>query len=599
METEMEEEAMDKYAEYIKSIRAPEDFKTTGVTKTIYLDIIEKAVEAYSKSELEFRTTSYASKICEDIQAYSRITSAIAILIANGRKTEYLDIWKRMMDICCRDISRITEGAMPDFSVKEIMLAYKAMSSHIEIEKKQQWLNALKMVEPSKNFNFTLDKVGEERLHNINIYNMVGEYLRESEGLTDTKEYFDKHWPVQFKKFDVNAMYIDPEAPMLYDLTTRAQIELMLGFGYNGEYLNKLDSLLKQGAINMLFTQSSAFEFPYGGRSNQFQFNEALIAACAEYEAVRYKKLGDLKMAGIFKRSAHLAVKAILRWINDVKPPRHIKNFYPIESKYGTESYGYYDKYMVTLGNFIYIAYIFADDTIEEVPCPAEIGGYIYETSEIFHKVFANCAGNSIEIDMKANNKYDSTGIGRYHKRGIPTELGLSTPFASNPHYTLKDTVVKKDISICPGWEDKEGNIHYLSELSDGLEYTVTVIKEELDKVIFTIKYIGDAFKGCKGIKELYTIDGEGIKITAELIEPEKNIIYYSIPLFVTNGKDNSILNYGDSQALVKMGEYLYEINTNGQLTIDRNTYGNRNGEYYRAQLKQNDTGIELKLNLH
>jgi hypothetical protein len=407
------------------------------------------------------------------MHAFTRLTYSIAVLLSNNRKSEYKDLWLKMMDVCCRDVCKITEGIMPDFAVKEIMLAYKAMSKQIPGEMRRQWLSYLKKVEPYVNYERVYTKSDE--LNNINIYNLSGEYLRETEGLTDTTDYYDKHWPLQYKNFDINGMYIDPNAPMLYDITTRVHMQLILGSGYNGIYKTKLDEYLKNAGYMTLFMQSSANQLPFGGRSNQFHFNEALVAANCEYEAVRYKKLGDLKTAGVFKRTARLAAKSIERWIID-NPPMQIKNFYPNENMFGTEDYAYYDKYIVTLGSFISTAYMYADDTIQEVPCPSELGGYVFQTSNIFHKVFANCLGNSIEIDTRADAHYDSTGIGRFHKNGVPTELALSVPFTSHPNYNLPEELLKGDISISPGWDNGCGKKQFLSQLSVGIESKVTII---------------------------------------------------------------------------------------------------------------------------
>jgi len=585
------------FTEYIRSIEKPDNFQPTGITKNYYLDIIEMSVDAYSKEELESKLPKSDTGIVEDIQAYSRITSAIAILLANGRKQDYMDLWLKMMDACCYSAGKITNDSRLDFSVKEIMLGYKAMKHKIPKEKGEYWLGLLKEVDPYKNFYYIIrDEDSRKRLHNINIYNMIGEYLRETEGLTDTTRYFDEHWPEQFTRFDENGMYRDPNNPMLYDLTTRCQIQIMLEYGYRGKYYDKIDELLKKAGLYTLFMQSAAYEFPYGGRSNQFLFNEALIAANCEYEAKRYKELGDLKMAGAFKRCAHLAIKTAERWLKGINVPKHIKNFYPVESKFGTENYGYYDKYMVTLGCFTYIAFISADDSIEEYPAPAEIGGYILETSKDFHKVFANCKGNSIEIECKADFHYDSTGLGRYHKAGFPTELALSVPFTSNPNYNLPSEILRRNASLCSGWVRSEGGIQYLSELSDGLNHELIYNCISADRVSFTIKYSGDVFKGVSGVEETYTLDEEGVKISVKLINPLVNKIYYHLPLFITNGKDRSILNYYENSAEVSVGNFKYKVNTEGTITIGEERYGNRNGEYLLASIQSNKD--ELKINL-
>lgn len=522
----------------------------------------------------------------------------LSFLISNNRKVEYTDYLEKLMDTLCTQLYKMRDITLVDFSVKEVMLAYKLISDLFP-EKRSLWLSNLKKIQPYDNYVYTLRQIEKDKLHNINIYNMVGEFLRESEGLTDTEEYFDVHWPMQLERFDNNGMYMDPGCPMLYDITTRCQIQLMLGFGYKGKFQKELSQHLENAGYCTLFMQSSAYELPYGGRSSQYLFNEALIAANCEFEAKRHKDVGNLKLAGMYKRSAHLATKSIQRWLNDGNETKHIKNFYSIESKYGTENYGYYNKYMITLGCFIYIAYLFADDEIEEFACPAELGGYVVETSDTFHKIFANINDNFIEIDTKADFHYDATGMGRYHKTGFPTELALSIPFTNRPNYNLSKHLKTKNISICTGWEDEYGNINYLSDLNVGLEHELKVIKIDDSMLCFEVMYFGECFNDIKGVKESYKIDKEGIKITAEIINPCTKNIFFQVPLFHYNGQSKSMISSNDCSAKISSIGCEYEVTTNGHLDIDYTLYGNRNGEYYVANIKCNNKPINVKLGMH
>ena len=486
-----------------------------------------------------------------------------------------------------------------DFSVKEIMLAYFAMKDKVPPAKREEWKELLSKIDVYKNYTQWRRTTEEAmRLSNINVYNMVGEYLREKEGMTDTAEYFDIHWPAQLKRFDENGMYMDPGCPLLYDLTTRCQIQIMIGMGYRGKFFESLDANLKKAGLWTLFMQSSSYELPFGGRSNQFLFNEGLIAANCEYEAVRYKKEGDLKLAGMFKRSARLAALSIKRWLG-AKPPRHIKNFYPVESLHGTEGYGYYDKYMMTLGCFIYIAYLFADDSIEEYPCPAEAGGYIVKTSDDFHMVFANCRGNSIQINTKADFRYDSTGLGRYHRRGFPTELALSVPFTAAPNYNLAKGLKSTNLAIGPGWQDENGKVQYLSELSENLNNTIELGCISKDLVSFTVTYTGECFKGCRGVREEYNIDSTGVTIETELIAPDTNKIFYRVPLFMFNGRDKSNISVDKNIAYVKLDDYVYKVDANdNSINLSDEIYSNRNGEYRPAIITAECGKISLRLEL-
>ena len=101
--------------------------------------------------------------------------------------------------------------------------------------------------------------------------------------------------------------------------------------------------------------QSACGEIAYGGRSNQFLFNEAYHAACMEFEASRYQKKGNRAMAAACKRSAALATRSVQRYLA-IAPDKHVKNRFPRELRYGQEPYAYFDKYMISLGSFLYLA---------------------------------------------------------------------------------------------------------------------------------------------------------------------------------------------------------------------------------------------------
>jgi len=586
------------FINYIRNVRKENDFIPTGVTKRSYIDILEKCLDAYSFRDLESRLPKTKDGMVDDLQAISRITCALGVMLAHGRKKEYKSLWVKMMDACCNDFYRRMPPNTLDFAVKEIMLSYKAMKDHVDEKKKSEWLENLAKIDPYRNYSNVLREDTEaDRLYNWNVYNMAGEYLRETEGLTDTSGYFEKHWSHQLNYFDKNGMYMDPNNPILYDLTTRCHAQFITGFGYRGKYFEAIDTNLRRAGLYTLFMQSANFELPFGGRSNQYIFNEALIAANCEYEAARYAGEGDASTAGMFKRAGHLALKAMLRWLEEI-PPRHIKNLYPVDSKFGTENYGYYDKYMMTAGSFIYIAYLFADDSIEEFPCPAETGGYFLQTSEEFHKIFANCNGQSIQIDTKADPDYDATGLGRYHKYLIPSEMALSIPFTATPHYFLPESLSKENISLCTGWEDETGNIIALSDLHDDIRSDITIKGIERNKIEFDLLYSGASIKGCSCIKESYLLSVDGLCITSVILNPSSEQIYFYVPIFITNGKDITNININNNTITVVMDKFKYIISSNGIYQMDKSRYGNRNGEYGLALFKRNRSEITIKLSL-
>jgi hypothetical protein len=564
-----------------------------------YLDILELAWEAYGLERIAQRLTADGTSRM-DLHSYSRVLTVLSCLIHGGRKAELKDLWKNMMLDCCRDLPGDPQA---DFCIKEIMFSQKMMKGCLPDweESSAAWMSELRKVDPYMHYGSVL-REGKDpaTLHNINIYNMAGEFLRETEGLTDTAAYFAAHWPVQLERFDENGMYRDPGNPILYDLTTRCQIQLLLGFGYSGPYAAALDARLKKGGLATLRLQSVSGELAYGGRSNQFLFNEALIAANGEYEAVRYAGEGNLELAGAFKQSARLAVEAIMPWLQ-LQPPRHIKNKYPIESWHGTENYGYYDKYMITLGAFLAIGYWFADDSIPEAECPAAAGGYVWNTSPSFHRITAQAGGYSIQVDTAADKHYDATGLGRIHCRGVPTELILSTPLSHGDKYRLSGGLERTDAAIGPGWRDPQtGEIRYLAQCAS-LAAELQVLEESAERVSFQIIYRGEELP-FGVLKETYQVSAEGVALEAELggtgDSGAQTEIYFRIPLIASNGQEVSRISSHAAGVQLELNGYSYKASFGQSVELQRATtrYGNRNGEYVLAQARMEGNKARLQI---
>lgn len=566
---------------YIEKADIP--FVPTGITKEKYIDIIETCLEAYPKDLILSMNPE------EDIQAYSRIVCVYSLLTKEGRSGYNADFAYEIMTRCCKAIDCNKKDMKLDFSVKEIMIAYLLLDSIAPSEIKDNWRSLLSNIVPQKYYVYT---TGDK--HNINIYNVAGEWLRTQFDITSSTEYIEECLEKQLPKFDEYGMYPDNLAhdprrnPILYDLTTRVQLQLLSL--YNGKLKPELDKALERGGLTTLFMQSAAFELPYGGRSNQYLFNESLIASCCEYEAIRHKNKGNLKVAGAYKRAAHLAILSIERWL---KAKKHIKNMFESDL-IGTESYGYYSKYMITMASFMAIGYITIDDTITEQPCPAEIGGYVIETTDRFNKIFANCGGYSIEIDTDADLHYDATGLGRIHKRGIPTELFLSVPCPKNPSYTLPEGLSEGSLTAEVGYIDSNGEVKYLSSASN-IEHELTVLEETSRKVKFQIEYYGDEIPS---ITQTYTLTDKGIKICAEIENANK--VFYRVPLLITNGDlpnaFNTEITIGDGFAKCVADKYYAKTETDGYITKGKEKYGNRNGIYTYAQIEK--TGNTLTLNI-
>lgn len=562
-----------------------------------YIDIMEKALGAYSEKRLsEIVDNAEKNGVCE--HGFFRITSVMGILISKGRRKELMPLFLRAMDVSCEALWKTdmtieeNKSVGIDFAVKEIVFAYIEVekSGIVKRERIEKWFDGIKKVDWRKNYS-SVAKSETDPVNNWGMYNAAGEYMKEYIGAANAEGYLDVQLASQLLAVDENGMYRDPGCPMLYDLASRTQFAVMLHFGYSGKWKNALDDALRKAGGLMLSLQSVNGEIPFGGRSNRFLFNEAYLAACCEFEAARYKREGNLRLAGEFKSAARLATESIEKRLS-MSPIKHVRNAFPQNSIFGLEDYAYFDKYMVSLASFIYIAYLFAEDDIKEVPCPAVRGGFVLRTSESFHKIAASACGYSIEIDTNADLHYDATGLGRIQFSGAPSEMILSEPFPKKPSYSIVNclsTGLFKRIhaedenpsflSLSPVVAFSDGTKMRIADLSGNVECELDILQQSENNVSFDLIWKSPEFKGFSEIKESYVLSNSGVEIraSADLSENARLIRY--IPVIETDGNDASSVSVTKSLVCVDYKGFKLKISGNEFFRVNK-TFSNRDGIY-------------------
>ena len=532
-------------------------------TKETYLDLMERCLEAYDDE----RIARYVSDVKRDglkEHGFARLGSNMGILIANGRKTEYVDRFIEIMDICCENMP--TVKAANDFTVKEVIFCIMALEEKgLFPEKTAYWRECLATVTPEKTYD-VIARTPTDKVHNWACFSAVSEFMRQYIGLANTEEFVDIQIPTQLQWMDENGMYRDPNDPMVYDLVPRGLLALILHFGYNGRYRAEVDERLRRAGLLTLKMQSVTGEIPYGGRSNQFPHNEAHLAVVCEYEANRYAALGDTDTASAFKRAVDKALESIALWLTR-EPIRHIKNRYPTETGYGCENYAYFDKYMITTASFLYAACLVCD---ESIPCAETDSDTVYTatTSEHFHKVFLRSGDYFAEIDTAADPHYDCSGIGRIHKKDAPSVICLSCPGTATPIFTLNETEAN-DFAICPGMETENGLIFATSR---DCGYRVTERGTEGNTAFCRMECALDG----KTLTTALTLSTEGAEITVK----GDGRVAVMLPAFAFDGETRSELICGMHRLTVNYQGYTCRYNTDGELADTGKDGGNRNGVY-------------------
>jgi hypothetical protein len=416
------------------------DWTPTGIGRGYYLDVMERIVcGAVPWVRRDGRVMDPIVNR-ETGQVSPRFASSAAILLHFGRAPGIRETALRSMTHCCRALADGEARALsPDFWTREIVTAYLALRGVAGAALRGRWAADLSAFEPEQLYSAVRpDGRGIAGLGNWAVYSSAGESMRESAGLRPGRpmlwgnRFLEKYAGGQFARWTADGMYRDPGDPITYDITTRLQVACALAFGYRGRLRPALEELLRRGGLTTLLFVSPGGHVPYGGRSAAFSFREAIIAALCELEARRYRD-SEPALAGAFKRQAHLSALAMRRWVLDMKPWRHIQNGFPPAALHGIDAYGNYGVYSLLISSFLGLAALFADETIPEAPCPSDAGGFAFAVSPAFHKAFGQAAGTYVEIDLRADPRYDATGLGRFCRRGVPIELGAGMPFPGRP----------------------------------------------------------------------------------------------------------------------------------------------------------------------
>lgn len=575
--------------------------------KSLYIDMMEKIVGAYSTEDIE----NYISEVTENgitEHGFGRLTASIGILLAHGKCLHLQELFIQMMDICCKDIPT-TRERFPDnptdpssqenftrvgndFSVRELICCLLALeeSNVFSTEKITYWKRLFQTINPYTCYA-VIAKSPSDRVHNWAAFGAASEQARVFAGIGNKSEFVDNQIASQLWSFDENGMYRDPNEPMVYDITTRLQLTTALYFGYDGLYKEKLDKILELGGLNTLFMQSVTGEIPFGGRSNQFLHNEAVLAAMCEYEAVRHYKKGDLKLAGRFKYAAKLAADSIVTYLDSEQLP-HVKNYYPKDSFYGCEKYAYYKKYMVTTASFLYLAYLFADDKIMPECSFAKEENYIFETTPYFHKTMCKAGDYFVEYETNADFQYDSNGLGRIHKKGAPSSICLSLPFTKTPKYGV-DIENPSDLSICFGIYEEE---KFVLSSDPGTKYVL--VNKEVTEAAATMEWQVTLNNGFQ-VSEKCVVSDEGVILSFKRLgeASNKEVIYGMLPAFDTDGVEKSTISMDEQNLEITYKGHKCRYSTTGVMQDTGKVYANRNG-HYRLFMAQSNQKLEVHVQM-
>ena len=563
------------------------DWRPTGVPEGLYTALSEPIVrQAVAWQEPGGRIIDpFVGQ--ETPTATARFVGALGGLMLQGRCLDLADNGIRALTAAAGDLYAAAQKPVKgsEFYGKELMLGYRALKDRVDEATLKLWKRYLGGFDPDKTYDVVLAKLPAAELHNYTTFALAGEQAKKRHGLADNTDFIERHLATQLSRFNRFGMYHDPANPMTYDAVPRMNLSLFVFFGYDGPQRAALEEMLRRGALTMLLTMSTTGECPFGGRSNQQNFNEPTAALLFEYEAARLKGAGDGELAGVFKRAAHLAVLSVKRWL-DLRPVSFVKNEFPSSTQHGRQKgYGFYGVYSLLIASQLGLARLVSDPKIEERPVPWERSAYVIRLDDDFHKIFASAGSYHLQIDTRADLHYDATGLGRLHKAGVPTETALSTPIVAKPEYLVSTPEAPRNLAIGPGWESG-GRVLWLSDLSaeiGSLEYEV--LEEKTAGVKFRMDY--RLAKAGGGVTETYELDGRGLSAGWELrpgaAEPADGI-RVQVPLLLTDGRHESRLKSGQGSFEVEYQGHIYRAVCPAPQNVDASFESfrapNRNGLY-------------------
>lgn len=549
--------------------------------KERYINLMAKTLSAYTDEHI----AAYFEKVKTNgltEHGFPRLCANIGVLLSHGRRLDLLPIFREMMDFCCKTIPHVK--AANDFSVREIVTCMTALEgcSLFTQEDFFRWKNGLKEVDPFETYN-QFARTPNDRIFNWALFTGVSEYARQSIGLCDSSEFIDTQLATQLYWLDENKMYRDDPTrpPMVYDLVARSLFAILLHLGYRGKYYERIDMCLREAGLRTLDMLSVTGEIPYGGRSNQFLHNDSLLTITLEYEANRYQREGNLRLASLFKEARDRALDNLSLWL-DRTPIRHIKNRFPTESFYGCETYAYFDKYMITAASWLYNAYLICDDSIPSAES-RDLSPTVSQTSDHFHKVFLKCGNYSAEIDTNADPNHDASGLGRVHRAGAPSAICLSVPCPLNPKYKLdlpeRVACALTPAALCEGeWMDA----------CDGEATPYTL--QKLSKTDVSAEAILSCqFPKKRSVTVEYSVTNEGVKITLS----GDGCIGYMLPAFDFDGEKYTDITEEEHALTVSYEGYLCRYETDGKITSTDKRACNRNG-YYRVFRAEGDRSLTV-----
>lgn len=560
------------------------DFRPSGLSRVDYLRVIEGQVRAMRVyQDATGRIIDPVERV-EKFFATPCYAHAVAILAASKQTADadLVESGLRALDISLRDMAAANAaGGHGDFYTWPAMFAYELLQPLASPSRRAAWKQDLAAIDPRRLYRRYLDEAS-----NWCVVNIGGEFLRARHGVTSLA-YVDAALGLHRQNFTPHGMFVEHGEPMAYDHFSRYFLGGMLQLGYRGAHFEAYREWVWRGAWTSLFIQSPAGELPAGYRSAHHIWNEAEQCVTFELYASAYARAGRRAEAGAFKRAARLSLASIRHWIRPDGSGYIVKNRYPIEARHGYESYSAHTCYNLLACSMLAQAWHFADDSVEEHPSPADVGGFVIPLLRPFHKIFANAGGTFIEYDTAGDHVYNPTGLIRVHCKDVPPRLGPSDGCA--PRLSGKTV----NVAVGPSWQDAAGAWHSLAEATPPSRpkddfrspaFTLEVLESQPQRAMFIVAH--DLFdrEPAQRIQcyQTLVVTPGGVTVTDE-VYPAMQRMRITWPVLVFDGQERSNVEIAGHTATVTTGgrgvRFTVEAPANVTLARSGQVLNHRNGQ--------------------
>jgi len=523
----------------------------------------------------------------------ARFACPAAILIHERNRHDFLSPAIRAFDQVTNGILKNAAegGVFPhgvlDLTMKEIVTAYDILREHADAARSEKWRKAIAAIDAEKTYVSGKILADGGRLNNYGVSACVGEWLRIRHCMAGTRDYVDQYLELELVHFTEMGMYRDPGDPILYDLMVRQNLTELMHNGYDGRLRDTIEEILRRsGFITLLFLSPYGYA-PFGGRSNGQLHNEAMLAYILEHQANCWRIKGRMDLARVFREGALRAMKAVEPYVKS-QPLRFIKNQFAPQTKHGKDtSYGEYANYALLAASLFARAALLADDKIPVAGNLSRAVGYVFDLWPAFHKVFASCGDSHVEIDTRAQAIYDATGLGRFHRKDAPPELGLSMGIAANPLYIVHGVSVGRAVAIGPCW--KLGpQWRSLAQLSNEIEDVVfTKDTAVSDEAVWSLRwsFSSPAHLSIESLLQKYRLTKDCLEIRTVI-----NGVYgrfgFEVPCLITNGVAQTRIETSEHTLAVEIQGWQFRIESQDAVfeSLSDEVYANRYAHYRIAR---------------